>query len=284
MRTKRQLDDPRALRDQASGAVIFIFAASGPQPRALPGPALVALLGALGMAEQTARATILRMRRAGWLASVRRGPVVEYRLTDPAKALAASVLVPLAGPRPAWTGSFQGLLFSVPEAHRGYRDALRRAATVAGFGLLQAGLLITPEERRWARIEPVLNRAPTSSRLLRVELRVSLDDARIAAAEAWPLASLAAAYRQQAADVMRLVAGHRSNPVTGDAAVRLMWEAMSPISATAIEDPSLPGELLPADWPGVEIAAAIQAVGLVVGSALQAYVDQCVAAVQRRGS
>lgn len=281
MRTKRQLDDPRALRDQASGAVIFVFGASGPEPRPLPGPALVALLDALGMSELTARATILRMRRAGWLTSVRRGPVVVYELTEPAKALASAVVVPLIGPRPAWSGAFQGLLFSVPESHRSYRDALRRAATVVGFGLLQGGLLITADDRRWARVQPVLDRAPAASRLLRVELRLSPEDSRTAAAEAWPLDALAATYRQQAAEIMRSIARHRANPPTDAAALRLMWEAMGPISATAIDDPILPDELLPADWPHQEIRAAIEAVGMVVGPALQSYIDERVAAAGR---
>jgi len=278
MRTKRQLDDPRALRDQASGAVIFVLAATGPDPRPLPGPALVALLDALGVTEVTARATILRMRRAGWLTSERRGPVVEYRLTEPAKALAASVLVPLVGPRPAWTGSFQGLLFSVPESNRGYRDALRRAATVAGFGLLQGGLLIVVDSWRWERIQPLIDRAPVASRLIRTELRFSVDDARTVATAAWPLETLAATYRQQAADVMRLVDGFRATAPTGAEAVRLMWEAMSRLSTTAIDDPALPAELLPADWPTVQVEAALEAVGKVVGPRIAAFIDERVAA------
>jgi DNA-binding transcriptional regulator PaaX len=280
MRTKRQLDDPRALRDQASGAVVFVLAATGPEPRPLPGPALVALLDAIGVAETTARATILRMRRAGWLTSERRGPVVEYRLTDPAKTLAASVLVPLAGPRPPWTGRFQGLLFSVPERHRGYRDALRRAATVAGFGLLQGGLLIAVEEERWSRIQPLIDRAPADSRLIRTELRLSLDDARTAAAAAWPLEALGATYRQQAADVQRLVSDFSASAPTGAAAVRLMWEAMRPMSATAIDDPALPAELLPTDWPTAEIQAAIVAVGTVIGARITAFIDERIAAAR----
>jgi phenylacetic acid degradation operon negative regulatory protein len=276
MRKKRQLDDPRALRDQASGAVIFAFGASGPEPRPLPGPALVAVLGALGMTEGTARAAILRMRRGGWLASRRRGPVVEYGLTEPARALATSITAPLMLSRAGWAGSYQGLLFSVPEPQRGYRDALRRAATLAGFGLLRPGLLIVVDPRRWSRIEPLLEQAPSSSRLLRVELRLALADARLAAAEAWPLASLATTYRGQAAELLQTVAPYRSSPPDGAAAVRLLWEAMSPISATAIEDPALPKELLPADWPDAEIQASVASAGMVLGPHVQAFIDAAV--------
>jgi phenylacetic acid degradation operon negative regulatory protein len=273
-RTKRQLDDPRALRDPAGGAVIFVFGATGPDPRPLRGPVLVALLGALGMSEPAARATILRMRRGGWLTSTRRGPVVEYALAEPARRMAASVIAPILGPRPAWDGVFQGLLFTIPEAERGYRDALRRAAVQAGFGLLRPGLLVTAHETRWSRIKELLASAPEGSRLLRVELRLASKDARAAAAEAWPLEQLAARYRAQAAELQSRASRLRAHPATGADAVRATWEAMSPISATAIEDPMLPHELLPADWPGSEVRAAIEAVGVILGPAVQDHITQ----------
>lgn len=278
MRKKRQLDDPRALRDPAAGAVVFALSATGAGSPPLAGPVLVALLDALGMSEPTARAAILRMRRGGWLSSTRRGPVVEYALTTPARALAAAVLRPVVGDRPTWDGVFHGLLFTIPEARRAYRDALRRAAVLAGFGILRPGLLVTADEGRWARIEPELATAPPDSRLLRVDLRMAPEDARAAAAEAWPLAALEATYRAQAAAMQDLADQHRATPPTGPTAVRLMWEAMTPISATAIEDPLLPTELLPTGWPSNEIRAAFEAVGMVVGPGLTAHVEDLLAA------
>jgi phenylacetic acid degradation operon negative regulatory protein len=274
MRIKRQLDDPRALRDPASGAVIFVFGSSGPEPRPLAGPVLVALLGALGMSEATARATILRMRRRGWLSSTRRGPVVEYALAEPARRMAGSVLAPVVGARPAWDGVLAGLLFTVPESERAYRDALRRTAVQAGFGLLRPGLLVTVDGARWARVEGVLASAPAGTRLLRAELRLDADDARTAASEAWPLEQLAATYRTQVEELRRTAERLHQAPPSGAAAVRAMWESMTPISTTAIEDPTLPSELLPRDWPGPEIRAAIESVGLILGPAVQAYFEQ----------
>jgi phenylacetic acid degradation operon negative regulatory protein len=239
---------------------------------------LVALLDALGMSEPTARAAILRMRRGGWLTSTRRGPVVEYALTTPARALAAAVLRPVIGDRPTWDGVFHGLLFTIPESRRAFRDALRRAAVLAGFGILRPGLLVTADEDRWTRIEPELARAPSDSRLLRVDLRMAPEDARAAAAEAWPLETLAATYREQAAAMQDLADRHRAEPPAGSTAVRLMWEAMTPISATAIEDPVLPTELLPPAWPSDEVRVAFEAVGMVVGPGLAAYLEDLRAA------
>jgi DNA-binding transcriptional regulator PaaX len=274
VRIKRRLDDPRALRDPAAGAVIFAFGATGPEAHPLSGPTLVALLGALGMSEPTARATILRMRRGGWLTSTRHGPVVEYALADPARRMAASVLAPVIGPRPSWDGRFHGLLFTIPEPERGYRDGLRRAAVQAGFGLLRPGLLVTTDEARFSRIAALLAGAPDGSRMLRVELRLAPADAKVAAAEAWPLERLAATYRAQAAELRALADGMRARPPTGPAAVRAMWEAMTPVSVTALDDPVLPAELLPAGWPGAEVKAAIGALGMILGPAIAAYVER----------
>jgi phenylacetic acid degradation operon negative regulatory protein len=273
VRIKRQLDDPRALRDPAAGAVIFAFGASGPESHPLSGPTLVALLGALGMSEPTARATILRMRRGGWLTSTRRGPIVEYALAAPSRRMAASVLAPVIGPRPGWDGLFHGLLFTIPEPERSYRDGLRRAAVQAGFGQLRPGLLVTTDAARFSRIADLLAGAPDGSRMLRVELRLAPADARVAAAEAWPLERLAAAYRAHAAELRRSADGLRQAPPTGPDAVRVMWEAMTPISVTAIEDPVLPAELLPAGWPGEEVKAAVEAAGMILGPAIAAYVE-----------
>jgi phenylacetic acid degradation operon negative regulatory protein len=261
--------------------VIFAFGATGPDPRPLIGPVLVGLLGALNMSEPTARATILRMRRGGWLTSTRRGPLVEYALAEPARRMAASVLAPVMGERPTWDGVFHGLLFSIPESARAYRDALRRAAVQAGFGLLRPGLLVTPDQARWSRIEGLLAAAPEGSRLLRVELRVTPQDARTAAAEAWPLEQLAGTYRTQAAELQRVAQRLRKAPPSGADAVRATWEAMTPLSATAIEDPTLPAELLPSDWPGSEVRAAIEAVGMVLGRGMQDYIAQLSVAVGR---
>ena len=257
MRKKRQLDDPRAIGDPAKGAVIFAFGLAAAERQAIPGPALVAILGALGFSEPTARASILRMRREGRLASHRRGPVVEYELAAASRALADDVLAPVMGERPTWDGSFQALLFSIPERARSYRDALRRAAVLAGFGSLQPGVLVTPDGRRWARLEPVLQAAPAASRLLRADLRLDANEARDAAAAAWSLGTLARRYREQAAAMEAVARDCNADPPEPADAVRILWEAMTPLFGTAIEDPNPPAALLPIDWPREQMRQAV---------------------------
>ncbi len=264
------------------GSVIFALGMAGPERGSLPGPVLVALLGTLGIGERAARATILRMRRDGRLASVRNGRVVEYALTAPSLALSAEVLTPVIGPRPAWSGLFHGLLFSIPERRRSYRDALRRAALLAGFGALRPGLLVATEDRRWRRLDPILASAPPESRLLRVELRLALDDARLAAAEAWPLEALAQRYRRHLAQVERVTGEASANPPRGAAAVRATWDTMQPLFATATEDPGLPDELLPRDWPGEAMRQALVDFTAVVSPGVRGHLDRLLGAYPLR--
>jgi phenylacetic acid degradation operon negative regulatory protein len=272
VRKKRQLDDPRALGEPAKGAVVFVFGLVGPDRTGIPGPALVAILDSLGFAEPTARATILRMRRDGRLRSIRRGSVVDYELTAPTRVLSAEVLRPVMGPRPDWDGQFTALLFSVPEPERAFRDQLRRAAVLAGFGSLQPGVFITPDKRRWDRLEPTMEGAPEGSRLTRAELRMSSADARRIAVDAWPLAELEGRYREQIAYLRRLAGELEDSQRSADMAspIRTLWEAMAPIFGVAAEDPGLPAELLPRDWPMEELRDAVAAVSTLLVPRVQA--------------
>jgi phenylacetic acid degradation operon negative regulatory protein len=257
VRTKRQLDDPRTLGEPVKGAVIFAFGMLGPDQAAIPGPLLVEILGALGFAEPTARATILRMRRDGRLTSTRRGPVVHYELTPESRALSAAVLRPVMGERPVWGGGFDALLYTVPERYRAYRDSLRRTAVATGFGLFQPGILVTADPAGWTRIEPTVDAAPAGCRLVHAEIRLPLDVARVAASEAWPLVDLAGRYRAHVAELQRVTAACRIERPDGPDALRVMFEAMTPLFATAAEDPDLPVALLPDDWPGPGMQAAV---------------------------
>ncbi|MEJ2871421.1 PaaX family transcriptional regulator C-terminal domain-containing protein [Actinomycetospora sp. OC33-EN08] len=132
---------------------------------ALPGPALVALLGDLGTAPAAARRALARMREAGQLTTVRRGRVVDHHL---AGAFGASVvrLRDDRGAAPPWEGAFHTLLHQVPESARPYRDRLRRAAVLVGYGSWQPGVLISPVDRSAALREVLADVPPDAAVVL----------------------------------------------------------------------------------------------------------------------
>ncbi len=251
----------------------FLFGMVGPD-RAIRGPDLVALLGVLGMSGPRARWAILRMRHGGRIESHRRGRVVEYALTAASKTLIADVSRRLMGRSPDWDGRFRGLLFTIPERRRAYRDALRGVATYHGFGSLRPGLLITADPERFSRVEPFLSAAPKGSRWLRVELGFTEGDARRAAAEAWPLDELSRAYAQDAVRMRRAAARSKRDRPRGAAALRALWNGILVFNERIALDPDLPRDVLPEPWPRDAALEANGDVAAILAPAALAYVER----------
>ena len=141
------------------------------------------------------------MREDGWLSSERAGRQALYRLSPVLLAAQERVERQLRGDRPLWHGSFSGVLYTVPERFRPYRDRF--------------------------------------------------------AADLWDLAGVAAQHKGAVADFDRQAAAAKREPPAGPAALRAFAAAVLPLYQAGAADPDLPAELLPADWPGQELGAAI---------------------------
>jgi phenylacetic acid degradation operon negative regulatory protein len=163
----------------------------------------------------------------------------------------------MEGHAPEWDGTFHGLLYSIPERHRAYRDALRRFATLAGFGLLRPGLLVSPWPGPWP-LTSFLERAPTGSHILQLQLQVPRDQARDVAAEAWELPTLATRYRRKIAMLDRTTERMTSRPPGGRLALRTFATTVETVFETVVVDPGLPAELLPEDWPQPRLVDAME--------------------------
>jgi phenylacetic acid degradation operon negative regulatory protein len=157
------------------------------------GPVLFRLLADLGVSGSAARSLLLRMRRDGWLTSQRVGRQARYRLAPILFAGRERVERQLRGDRPTWHGSFSGVLFTVPERHRAFRDRLRRSALLLGYVTLRPGLLLATTDR-YDELVAVLPAQPADSQLLRTKLTFSAVDSRRLAADLWDLDNVAAMY------------------------------------------------------------------------------------------
>jgi len=218
------------------GLVGLAFGAAQVQPgEPVAGPVLLRLLADLGVSGPAARSLLLRMRREGWLTSERSGRQARYRLAPIVFAGQERVERQLRGDRPAWNESFSGVLYTVPERFRSFRDRLRRSALLLGYVTLRPGLLIATTDR-YDELVAVLPARPPGSQLLRTKLMFSGDDTRRLAAELWDLDGIAALYHQ---------------------AMRAFAAAVLPLYRAASGDPDLPAELLPPDWPALSLSAAI---------------------------
>lgn len=263
-------DDARR-RSGGDGRVAFCFGVA--RRTALPGPVLVRMLADLGVTPSAARTRLARLVAGGSLTTTRRGRTADYRLAG-AFAVAYARAEGLASPAPTWDGELHGLLVTVAERHRPFRDAFRRQAGLAGYGQLQPGLFVAPDDRS-APLAELLARAPEGASVLPARLRFDPDAGRAAAAQAWDLDRLAAAYRDRTAAVRAALAVHAdAPPSTVLAAYAGVVEAAFGLFA---RDPGLPEALLPAHWPRAALAAAVTGATTTLGPVCEAYVADLLA-------
>ena len=226
------------------GQVAFLFGLAGRTE--LPGPVLRHLLGEVGLSSAGSRALLARMVRGGQLRSDRRGRSTTYALDGAFLAGWERVRRQAMTEPVPWSGQFHAVLHAVPEEHRGFRDALRRAAVLAGYGTLQPGVLICPTDRSHV-LAPLLSALPDGARARVATLGLSTSEAADAAALAWDLPGLAETYR---AHVRRLDA--EPAPVN----LRELVERYQPALTDTLREPALDPVLLPGDWPGAELRRA----------------------------
>ena len=207
------------------------------------------LLGAAGVGEAAARATLSRMTRRGLLRRATHGRRAWFGLSDAGRpeVLEGRARFRDADPAPdAWDGAWTVVAFSMPEAWQRERHDLRNRLTWAGFGPAQAGLWVAPR-----RVDIV---AVVAGLGVEEHLRVfegapagPTDAARLAA-EAWDLDAVAARYDgflERWAD---------GGPVTGSALARYVMLGADWLQVVR-KDPRLPADFLPDGWPAVRSRA-----------------------------
>ena len=253
------------------GLVPFLFGMSGRTE--LPGVVLNRLLCDLGMSAAGAKAMVARMRQRGQLAARRTGRGAEYRLAGVFEASFHRIRSgPDAAPS-AWPGWFHALLYQVPEADRSFRDLLRRNALLVGYGQLQQGVLIALADRA-DDLAATLARQPASATVYRAELRLGIDDARVAAAQAWALPDVAKVLQRHCEDLTAALVdlADAADPAGGADALRAFAETVNPPMIDTLLAPNLPAELLPADWPVGRLFALIGQVHAHYGPAANQHI------------
>jgi phenylacetic acid degradation operon negative regulatory protein len=259
----------------ASIDVPFLLGAIGAAEA--PGPALVALLGGLGRQESAARNLLTRMRELGALESERSGRTTLFRLA-PSSLPRYREIEGTGGPEP-WAGSFAALIYAVPESQRMLRDRLQHQARSAGYGQLRSGVLIATGDR-WDRLRIAAAEFEGEAWIHRVQLTPSSRAEALSLAHtAWNLAELDRAYRRALDSCARVEAVVQP----GWPALRLWRELYDVFLAAQLQDPGLPPELLPRDWPAARFAAAQAEVNARIGRALQPWLRAVVAGADPAG-
>jgi phenylacetic acid degradation operon negative regulatory protein len=226
---------------------------------------LLEVLHKFGRSPDAVRAAANRMVKAGLLAKTGRGRGnLRYRIGPQGQVVIDQFIdktvhwhMALEG-QPRWDGTWVVVTFSIPEGRRGKRDAFRVRLTQMGFGLLSSSVWVSPLDHEMdvtALIEELDLVGQVA--LLRCQhmWMPGVGSASGLASRLWELTALAARYRDFNTRVdALLVSLERARQGKEVDVESLFFEAMDLqgelIDIILTEDPCLPPELLPSDWPG----------------------------------
>jgi phenylacetic acid degradation operon negative regulatory protein len=222
--------------------------------------ALIRLMAELGVDEAAVRSSISRLKQRGILEPRRQGGAAGYGLSR----LGRDILEegdqrifdrPRGQPADGWVLA----VFSVPEAERRRRHALRARLTWLGFGTVSAGVWIAPGHLA-AETEDVLERAGLSGyvTLFRAEY-LAFGDLRDQVGRWWDTVRLQDLYQAFLEAAEPVLARWEGNGAAGGEAFADYVRALTAWRRLPFLDPGLPAELLPDGWNGLRADEAFVA-------------------------
>ena len=212
--------------------------------------AVVALLGEFRVSPQNSRATLSRLTQAALLRRERCGRRTFYQLTEKAQRTfddGASRIFSFGAVEPEWDGQWSIVAFSVSERNRSVRSTLRTQLRWLGYAPLYDGLWVSPNcrlrETRRALDELGVERATV--------FRASVVDGQGASdpLSAWDLRGLRSKYEEFIRRAGQVLAEVSTDAVGPGEALVLRTELMDVWRSFPREDPDLPAQFLPPDWP-----------------------------------
>lgn len=251
--------------------VPFLFGAVGATE--LAGPSLITLLVGMGRGRSAAANLLTRMVELRSLTVTKRGRVNVYEIDATSRDRYAEVEGTLGG-MPAWSGTFDALLYNVPETQRTLRDRVLLNARAAGYGLLRPGVLIAASDRTgrlpWDAAE-FAGEAWLRHATLTPD---SIEDARWMAGQAWELTDLGQRYE---AGIARMASAPERVEPSWESLV--LWrDVYSDLLDAQLRDPHLPADLLPRRWPADRFAAAQREFNQRFGTVIQPFLREAIAA------
>ena len=216
----------------------------------VPSAALTAVLAEFGTGVHATRAALRRSTRQGRLEGVRSGRTTAYRLAPAVRdrALATSQLVMGFGAAPVpWDGRWTCVAFSVPEAARQRRMALRKRLLRLGLGSLFDGLWITPRDAA-DEIDRALDELGIGDATVLRATEVP-GARRVDLLSAWDIAGLRAAYAAYVESLREVGPRIEAGEVGSAEALVVRTELLVGWRSLVVGDPRIPDELLPGDWP-----------------------------------
>ncbi len=239
---------------------------------------LLSLLALLGVHERAARTTLSRMKGQGWFDTVRDGRQSQYVITERGEAILRQGEKRIFEPALRdWNGLWHLAVYSIPEELRRERHELRKKLSWFGFGMLAPGTWVSPHDRR-DEMNGLLGELAIDSyvTMFTAETGESAEIVR----RCWDLDGLAADYElfieRHKPDYDAYRQGELT-PSVEDCFVRRFWLTYN-FQRFPLQDPNLPVELLPSDWPGHEARAIFSDYRRLLADCMSDFMDRMVAA------
>ena len=227
------------------------------KPEHIPSTALLRLLGEFGVSVQGARSALSRLVRRGLLARSRRGRRTFYGLTDRGLELldeGAKRIFGFGVEQPRWDGTWSMVAFSVAEADRDRRHLLRTRLRWLTFAPLYPGLWISPHQH--------LEEAAKALEELGID-NVTLFKGIVPSwgsrpgdfLGAWNLDRLRESYLGYIKRFRPVRARLAAGRISAAEALVMRTRVIDEWRRFPREDPDLPDDFLPANWPRREARA-----------------------------
>jgi phenylacetic acid degradation operon negative regulatory protein len=238
-----------------------------------PVSALIRLLEPVGIAEPAVRTAISRLVTQGWLEPTRVDDAPGYRATPRAieRLSEAAARIYRSAPEP-WDGRWRLVFLDAPR-ERGVRQRLRQELAYLGYAEHAPGVWLCPFDR--PEVDEVVARAGGSARHA---LAVQLEPDPVAA---WDLSALATSYAEWP-DVAKRLVHDEPDRAVGDEDERAFasrFRLVHEWRKFLFEDPGLPADLLPDDWPGFRAVEVFTSEASRLKPAADRFVSRCLDAM-----
>jgi phenylacetic acid degradation operon negative regulatory protein len=240
----------RAQRPLRGGSLLITVFGDAIAPRggAATLGSLIRLAAPFGLTERLVRTSVARLAREGWLAARRSGRRSEYRLTRSGARRFAEATRRIYGENPRLWDRHWTLVLLPPGTPR--QRALRRDLRWLGFGQLTPAVFAHPactaqQARGWLR-----SMAGGREALLLRSVAAEPATDRQLAARGWQLAQQARRYRRFILRFAPVAAVMSARGVSAETAFVVRTLLIHEYRKIHLQDPALPGALLPRDWVG----------------------------------
>lgn len=248
------------------------------KPEHIPSTALLRVLGEFGVSAQGARSALSRVVGRGLLGRSRQGRRTFYDLTEHGRALlqeGAKRIFTFGVEQPRWDGTWSVVAFSVAEADRDRRHLLRTRLRWLTFAPLYPGVWISPHPSL-EEAAKVLEELGIDNMTLFKGIVPSWGSRRADFLSAWDLESLRRSYVAFLARFRPVAARLRAGRLAPAEALVMRTRLMDEWRRFPREDPDLPEEFLPPDWPRRDARALFERLFRDLGPAAERRVAEIV--------